>query len=77
MVRYVTNVVDQRLSDGPEWDGFAEISFANADDVRTRLFATPEGERIVRDDIARFIGHTFPYLVSEYVQKRLLNSLTC
>jgi uncharacterized protein (TIGR02118 family) len=69
MVRYVTNVVDQRLSDGPEWDGFAEISFANVDDVRTRLFATPEGERIVRDDIARFIGHTFPYLVSEYVQK--------
>jgi uncharacterized protein (TIGR02118 family) len=70
MTRYVTNVVDQRLSDGsPEWDGFAEISFASADDVRQRLFATPEGERIVRDDIARFIGHTFPYWVGEYVQR--------
>jgi uncharacterized protein (TIGR02118 family) len=70
MVRYVTNVVDQRLSkDGPDWDGFAEISFASADDVRERLFGSPEGERIVRDDIARFIGHTFPYWVGEYVQK--------
>ena len=40
MVRYVTNVVDQRLSnDGPDWDGFAEISFASAADARERLFA--------------------------------------
>ena len=70
MVRYVTNVVDQRLSGtGPEWDGFAEISFASAADVGERLFASAEGERIVRDDIARFIGHTFPYLVGSYVQK--------
>jgi uncharacterized protein (TIGR02118 family) len=70
MVRYVTNVVDQRLSDdAPEWDGFAEISFASAADARDRLFGSPQGERIVRDDIARFIGHTFPYLVGEYVQK--------
>lgn len=70
MVRYVTNVVDERLSkDGPDWDGFAEISFASADDVRKRLFGSAAGERIVRDDIARFIGHTFPYWVGEYVQK--------
>jgi uncharacterized protein (TIGR02118 family) len=70
MVRYVTNVVDQRLSGtAPEWDGFAEISFASAADVGERLFASAEGERIVRDDIARFIGHTFPYLVGSYVQK--------
>ena len=70
MVRYVTNVVDQRLStSGPEWDGFAEISFASAADARERRFASPAGERIVRDDIARFIGHTFPYYAGEYVQK--------
>ena len=70
MVRYITNVVDQRLSNsGSEWDGFAEISFANPADVGERLFATPQGERIVRDDIARFIGHTFPYLVGSYVQR--------
>lgn len=70
MTRYVTNVVDQRLSDdAPHWDGFAEISFASVDDARQRLFASPEGERIVRDDIARFIGHTFPYFVGEHVQR--------
>jgi len=70
MVRYVTNVVDQRLSPtGADWDGFAAISFANPADARDRLFASAEGERIVRDDIARFIGHTFPYLVGRYAQK--------
>lgn len=70
MVRYVTNVVDERVTPGsPEWDGFAEISFATADDARHRLFASPEGERLVRDDIARFIGLTYPYWVGEYVQR--------
>jgi len=70
LVRYVTNVVDQTLSDGaPAWDGFAELSFANPADARERMFGSPEGERIVRADIARFIGHTFPYVVREYVQK--------
>ncbi len=70
MVRYVTNVVEQRLSSsGADWDGFAEISFASAGDARERLFASPGGERLVRADIARFIGHTFPYWVGEYVQK--------
>lgn len=66
MTRYVTNIVDQRLSpDAPEWDGFAEITL----DPAHPLFGSPEGERIVRDDIARFIGHTFPYFVAEYVQR--------
>jgi len=66
MTRYVTNIVEQRLSpDAPEWDGFAEITI----DPTQPLFGSPEGERIVRDDIAQFIGHTFPYFVAEYVQK--------
>jgi hypothetical protein len=66
MTRYVTNIVDQRLSpDAPEWDGFAELIV----DPGRPLFGSPEGERIVRDDIARFIGYTFPYFVAEYVQK--------
>jgi uncharacterized protein (TIGR02118 family) len=70
MVRYVTNIVDQRLDDAsPDWDGFAEIAFTTAGDARERLFGSPEGERIVRDDIARFIGHTFAYFVGEYVQR--------
>ncbi|MFN8642381.1 MAG: hypothetical protein U0802_12280 [Candidatus Binatia bacterium] len=66
MSRYVTNIVDHRLSpDAPEWDGFAEITI----DPSRPLFGSPAGERLVRDDIARFIGHTFPYFVAEYVQR--------
>ena len=70
LLRYVTNVVDQRLSpSGPEWDGFGELSFASITDARQRIFASPEAERIVRADMARFIGHTFPYWVTEYVER--------
>lgn len=66
MTRYVTNIVDQRLAPAaPEWDGFAEITI----DPSQPLFGSPAGERLVRDDISRFIGHTFPYFVAEYVQK--------
>jgi uncharacterized protein (TIGR02118 family) len=70
MTRYVTNVVDERLSpSGDEWDGFAELSFATADDARTRLFASAAAERAIRDDMARFIGQTYAYWVGEYVQR--------
>jgi uncharacterized protein (TIGR02118 family) len=70
MSRYVTNVVDRRLGDGgEEWDGFAELHFPSEDAWRSGLFDSPEGERIVREDIARFIGTTGPYRVAEYVQK--------
>lgn len=71
MSRYVTNVVERRLGDaGEEWDGFAELHFPSEEAWRTELFDSPEGERVVREDIARFIGATAPYRVAEYVQKR-------
>lgn len=71
LVEYVTNVVEARLSDtGDAWDGFAELRFATEADLRERMWDSPEGERIVRDDIARFIGWTAPYRVAEYVAKR-------
>lgn len=67
---YVTNVVERRLGDtGEDWDGFAELCFPSEEAWRTGLFDSPEGERIVRDDIARFIGATGAYRVAEYVQK--------
>jgi uncharacterized protein (TIGR02118 family) len=71
LTRYVTNVVDQRLSDtGEPWDGFAELHFASVDAIAGGLFDSPAGERIVRDDIARFIGRAMAYRVAEYVHKR-------
>lgn len=70
LVRYVTNVVDQPLGDAEPYDGIAELSFADEQSLRTAMFDSPDGERIVREDIARFIGSTAAYRVREYVQKR-------
>lgn len=70
LVRYVTNVVERRLgSSGEDWDGFAELTFASPEAIAGGLFDSPEGERIVRADIARFIDRAGAYRVAEYVQK--------
>jgi len=70
MTRYVTNVVDQRLSErGPELDGIAELYFPSIEALRSGMFDSPDGERVVRDDMARFIGRTAAYHVAEYVEK--------
>jgi uncharacterized protein (TIGR02118 family) len=69
LIRYVTNVVDERLSDdSPDWDGFAELHFASLEDATRRMFPSDESERIVREDIARFLSNAIPYRVAEYVQ---------
>jgi uncharacterized protein (TIGR02118 family) len=67
--KYVTNVVETRLGDAPEWDGIAELHFPSAEAMRTGFFDSPEGERIIREDMRRFIGTTWGYDVAEYVQR--------
>ncbi len=70
LTRYITNVVERRLGTGGEaWDGFTELHFASADSIAGGLFDSPEGERAVREDVARFIGHTGFYRVAEYVHR--------
>lgn len=70
LTRYVTNVVEQRLgNEGEEWDGFTELHFASAASIAGGLFASPEHERAIREDIAKFIGRTGFYRVAEHVQK--------
>jgi len=70
MIKYVTNVVDHRLADtAPELDGIAELHFPSAEATREGLFDGPEGERIIREDIARFIGRTAAYRVAEFIQQ--------
>jgi len=71
LVRYVTNVVDTALGDAEPYDGIAELSFADEQALRTGMFDSADGERIIREDIARFIGRTAAYRVREYVQKRV------
>lgn len=71
MAGYVTNVVEERVSpSGAEWDGFSELHFATRRDFEVGLFASAESERVIREDLGRFIGHTVGYIVAEYVQKR-------
>jgi len=70
LVRYVTNVVEQPLGNAEPLDGIAELCFADEESLRHGMFDSPDGERIIREDIARFIGATAAYRVSEYVQKR-------
>ena len=67
--KYVTNVVDVRLGDAPDWDGIAELHFPSIEAMRTRFFDSPDGERIIREDMTRFIGHTWGYDVAEWVQR--------
>lgn len=67
--KYVTNVVDERLGAAPEWDGIAELHFPSVEAMRIGFFDSPEGERVIRDDMRRFIGHTWGYDVAEYVQR--------
>ena len=67
--KYVTNVVETALGDAPPWDGIAELHFPSREAMRTRFFDSPEGERIIREDMPRFIGLTWGYDVAEYVQR--------
>lgn len=70
LVKYVTNVVDERLSPtGPALDGIGELHFASPDALATGLFDSADGERTIRDDMARFIDHTAAYFVAEHVQQ--------
>jgi len=68
--RYVTSVVDERLrGDGPNYDGFAELAFASAEDVRGRVYLSPEGQAEIEADIPRFIGRVHAYVVAEFVAR--------
>jgi uncharacterized protein (TIGR02118 family) len=70
MTKYVTNVVERRLGDrGADVDGIAELYFPSTEALATGMFDSPEGERIIREDIVRFIGRTAAYRVGEYRQR--------
>lgn len=69
LTRYVTNLVDARLSDaGDEWDGFAEFHFAR-EKAAQRPFDSAEGERRVTESLERFVESRRVYSVGEYVHK--------
>jgi uncharacterized protein (TIGR02118 family) len=59
IARYVQNVVVARLDErAPDWDGIAELHFVRTEDFLERMHDSPEGKRIIREDVRRFIDPT-------------------
>jgi uncharacterized protein (TIGR02118 family) len=70
VVRYTTNVVEERLSpDAPDYDGFAELVFPTPDALETRLYRSSEGKAEVERDLGRFLGTIHAYVVAEHVAR--------
>jgi uncharacterized protein (TIGR02118 family) len=54
--RYVQNVVIEPLTPGaPDVDGIAELSFRSETDRLDRMYDSPEGKQIIREDVGRFL----------------------
>ncbi|HEX7097119.1 MAG TPA: EthD domain-containing protein, partial [Acidimicrobiales bacterium] len=59
IARYVQNVVIACHTPGaPDWDGIAELHFVRLEDFTERMHDSPEGKRIIREDVRRFIDRT-------------------
>jgi uncharacterized protein (TIGR02118 family) len=58
MTRYVQNVVDERCfpPDGSEVAGIAELRFASPEAFASSMYDSAEGERIIGEDVAKFVG---------------------
>ena len=53
---YVQNQVAEPLTDdSPSWDGVGELHFAAAADTLTGMFDSEEGQRLIYEDIPRFL----------------------
>ncbi len=68
MLRYVTNIVERRLSsDGEDWDGFTEGYHPSVEDYEQRMFDSAQGQRAIMEDVASFIGRLGILRTREYV----------
>ena len=56
MAAYQQNVVEQVLTQNtPAWDGVAVLYFDSPDDLANRLYNDEEGQRVIMQDVARFV----------------------
>ncbi len=68
MWRYLQDVVIEALTpDAPPWDGFAELHFRTAQDLRERFYDSDEGRAVIAADVARFSSGGRVLHTSEYV----------
>lgn len=66
MRKYVVNIVDSGPGAGLALDSIAELSFDTLEDYRQRLYDSPDGQRIVQADVARFMGGATAYAMEEH-----------
>ena len=68
--RYVVNVVEGTrgagLEPAPALDSIGELWFDSLADYRERLYDSPEGARVVADDVAGFLGGAHAYVTTEH-----------
>lgn len=70
MRHYVVNIVDSVLTpDAPEIDSVAELSFDTLEDFRERLYDSPEGEKIIHEDVVGFMGGADSYEVTPHAHR--------
>jgi uncharacterized protein (TIGR02118 family) len=71
LLRYVINMAEGTPPDAPEIDSLPALYFASLEDFRERLYDSPEGQAIIRRDVARFMtGGADTYVTTEYVQSK-------
>ncbi|MGH7856619.1 MAG: EthD family reductase [Candidatus Binatia bacterium] len=75
MRRYVVNVVDEVFAGAPPIDSVGALWFESVDDFHERLYDSAEGETIVANDVARFMGGADAYATTEHVQRRRAESV--
>jgi uncharacterized protein (TIGR02118 family) len=71
LLRYVINIAEGAPPGGPEIDSLPALYFASLEDFRERLYDSPEGQEIIRRDVARFMtGGADAYATTEYVERK-------
>ena len=66
MRRYVVNVVEETLGGGPALDSIGALWFATLADYRERLCDSEAGERLIAQDVARFMGGADAFVTHEH-----------
>ncbi len=67
--RYVLNVVDEPLAGAEPIDSVNALYYERLEDFEPRNYDSPEGERVVTEDHARFLGGAAGYLTHESVYR--------
>jgi hypothetical protein len=71
LLRYVINIAEGTPSGGPEIDSLPALYFARLEDFQERLYDSPEGQEVIRRDVARFMaGGADAYATTEYIQRK-------